>query len=274
MLSETHKPFLKWPGGKYKLIGKIIDMIPLGNRFYEPFVGGGSVFSNLVYPRYTISDKNEDLISLYKQFKKEGLGFIDYCETFFLDAYNRSEIFYGLRLLFNQTEDARLKTALFLYLNRHSFNGLVRYNLDGEFNAPFGKYKKPYFPRNEMKLFLPKLRKATVLHSDYKKVLGRAVHGDVCYLDPPYAPIEQSSNFTQYSSCSFGTEEQVELAAVASKLSRSGVTVLVSNHDTSFTRDIYREAKINSFYVQRNISCDGKTRVKAKELLALFEAKG
>ena len=157
------KPFLKWAGGKTKLCGKINKELPHGDRLIEPFVGSGAVFMNTNYENYLLADVNNDIITMYKYLQTEGQLFIDYCRTFFIQANNTQSVFLTNRLEFNTTTDTRLKSALFLYLNRHCFNGLCRYNKKGGFNVPFGKYDKPYFPEAEMKAFHAKSKIATFI---------------------------------------------------------------------------------------------------------------
>ena len=147
------KPFLKWAGNKYRIIDRILNVLPAGNRLIEPFVGSGALFLNASFPAYQLSDANEDLIELYHQLQLGGQTFIDYCGTFFKLEYNVAEVFYDFRVQFNTTNDLRHKAALFLYLNKHCFNGLCRYNQRGAYNVPFGRYKKPYFPAKEMGYF-------------------------------------------------------------------------------------------------------------------------
>ncbi|MFM2344098.1 MAG: hypothetical protein RLZZ210_708, partial [Pseudomonadota bacterium] len=121
------KPFLKWAGSKYKIIDKIINVLPSGKRLIEPFVGSGSVFLNTNYEEYVCIDKNADLINLFKIIQAEGNNFIDYAKHFFIPNNNIEEQFYILRQEFNSTKDIYKKSALFIYLNRHCYNGLCRY---------------------------------------------------------------------------------------------------------------------------------------------------
>ena len=132
------KPFLKWAGNKYQIITRIQALLPCGKRLIEPFVGSGAVFLNTDYPSYELSDCNGDLIALYQHVQREGDAFIDYCQTFFTEENNTPEAYYAFRAKFNTTGDVRLKSALFVYFNKHGYNGLCRYNASGGFNVPFG----------------------------------------------------------------------------------------------------------------------------------------
>lgn len=264
------KPFLKCAGNKYQIIERVLAALPAGNRLIEPFVGSGSVFLNSDYPRYLLADSNQDLINLYQHLQIEGEGFIHDCCAFFTPENNQSEAFYQLRTLFNTTIDQRLKALLFVYLNKHCFNGLCRYNSKGSFNTPFGRYKKPYFPEKEMLFFYEKTKDAVFESADFLTTLSKAQPGDVVYCDPPYVPLSKTANFTNYSAGGFSHDQQVLLAETAGKLAAKGITVVISNHDTEFTRSAYQKASISSFSVQRFISCNATRREKAAEVLAIF----
>lgn len=264
------KPFLKWAGNKYQIIQRISDVLPKGNKLIEPFVGSGAVFLNINFPRYVLADNNADLIHLYQILKDEGDEFIDYAKEFFTRKNNVEKKFYWLRDQFNATTDVHLKSALFIYLNKHAYNGLCRYNLKGEFNVPFGRYTKPYFPEEEMRNFYKRAAKATFKHADFVKTMKAAKPGDVVYCDPPYVPLSPTASFTTYSPGGFGQHQQIQLAELAVDLSKNGVTVVISNHDTEFVHRAYAKAEIQKFNVQRFISCDGTKRGKAAEVLAIF----
>jgi DNA adenine methylase len=264
------KPFLKWAGGKYRLVERIKSNLPEGKRLIEPFVGSGAVFLNTSYLANLLADSNPDLIHLFQFLQKEGQDFIDYCSTFFTTENNNELIYYKFREEFNQTNNKRKKAALFVYLNRHCFNGLCRYNSSGGFNVPYGRYSKPSIQQNEMYSFYEKSVHATFEISDFRVTMEKAEKGDVVYCDPPYVPLSASSSFTSYAKAGFNLEEQHALADMAKKLQKRGVTVVISNHDTDFTNEVYKPAKIITFNVQRFISSDTKNRKQVGELLAVF----
>jgi DNA adenine methylase len=264
------KPFLKWAGNKYQIIDTLRKHLPKGNRLIEPFVGSGAAFLNIYFPRFYLADTNEDLITLFTQLQNGGEDFIDYCRGFFVPNNNDADVYYALRERFNFTEDPKEKAALFLYLNKHGYNGLCRYNQSGGFNVPFGRYKKPYFPTKEMRYFQQRALQATFVCDDFLTTMELAELRDVVYCDPPYVPLSDTSNFTSYSAGGFSAAQQLTLALMARKLAARGVPVVISNHDTEFTRDVYAGAEIISFDVQRYISCNGDNRGKAQELLAIF----
>jgi DNA adenine methylase len=264
------RPFLKWAGGKYRIIDNILKVLPSGRRLIEPFVGAGTVFLNTQYAEYLLGDNNQDLINLYHFLQKEGQSFIDYCGDFFISQNNCPDSYYHFRELFNTTQNLRLKAALFLYFNRHGYNGLCRYNAQGKFNVPFGRYKRLDVPTKKMQFFQDKSQNALFQKSDFAETMAQAKKGDIVYCDPPYIPLTKTAFFTKYSKEPFAEREQRLLAKEACRLAKRGVPVVISNHDTPFTREIYAKAKIIPFAVSRFISRDINNRKEVKELLAVF----
>jgi len=264
------RSFLKWAGNKYQILDRIKEVLPKGNRLIEPFAGSGVVSLNTDYDKCLLADNNVDLINLFLILQDMGVGFINYCHSFFTEENNAEVRFYGFREDFNSTMDTLRKVALFVYLNRHTYNGLCRYNSKGQFNTPFGRYKKPYFPEKEMLHFLNMSKKAVFKVADFRDTMKSAQPGDVVYCDPPYVPLSDTANFTGYSQGGFFLADQVELAQLAQELADRGVPVLISNHATEFTLNIYQAAEIKRLSVQRFISCNGANRGKAEEVLALF----
>lgn len=276
------KPFLKWAGGKYKIIDTVLSALPpgKGKNLIEPFVGSGAVFLNADYDNYLLADTNPDLINLYKYIQKDGTNFIDYAAPLFVPTNNTESTFYRLRDEFNLCTDSKRRSALFIYLNRHGFNGLCRYNASGKFNVPFGRYSKPIFPMLEILNFHKKSQQANFIISDFRNTMNQVkdkangLHGatpnDVVYCDPPYVPLTTTANFSNYTKDGFNLNNQTELAILAVLLQKMGIPVIVSNHDTEFTRTIYKGADILDFTVQRFISSKTQHRHKAAELIARF----
>ncbi len=269
--TKASRPFLKWAGGKYRLLNKIKYKLPQGNRLIEPFVGSGAVFLNTDYDRYLLGDINPDLINLYNCLKDEGSAFVNYTNNWFSDTENNKKAYYYWRDCFNNSRDIRERSALFIYLNRHGYNGLCRYNKSGKINVPFGRYKKAYFPEEEMLNFATKTRKATFVCCGFEQLMNRARRKNVVYCDPPYAPLSDSANFTSYAKEGFSLDDQLQLSSRAYHLSKRGVSVLISNHENALTREIYGKAEINRFPVRRLISCKGDERKNVIELLALYK---
>ena len=272
-MKKKHRSFLKWAGGKYNLSDTIKKILPAGERLIEPFVGAGSIFLNSDYQHYILNDINQDLINLYKILQTNPQQFINDAAALFSPENNDSDVYYQFRAEFNQTKDSYYRSLLFLYMNRHGYNGLCRYNKSGGYNVPFGQYKKPYFPEAELSYFAEKAKKATFVCEGYRDTFMRAKSGDVIYCDPPYVPLSKTASFTSYAGNGFGLDEQADLANAAEEVSQRGdISVLISNHDTIWTRKIYENAKkFTSVKVARTISQKGATRVKVAEILALYQ---
>ena len=274
MLNKKSQPktrsFLKWAGNKYHCMSQLLNAFPSASRLIEPFTGSAVVFMNTNFPSYILGESNPDLINLYQYLQEEGQAFIDYCHLWFVEENNKSTRYYSWRKQFNQEKNLRDRAAIFLYLNRHGYNGLCRYNRSGLYNVPFGAYLKPYFPNKEMHLFYEKSHLAQFMQGDFRQQFLAAAKGDLIYCDPPYAPLEQGSNFTMYSGKKFMESDQIDLYNHAVQAQERGVSTIISNHDTPFTRNLYAKAEIQSFAVTRMINCKAQQRKPVKELIAIF----
>ena len=268
----SSKPFLKWAGGKTKLVPFIQFNLPAEprKRLIEPFAGSAALSLSLEFDAYLLNDTNPDLIGLYRILKQEKQHFIDFSRQFFTPENNQESRFYALREQFNQSADLAERSALFVYLNRHAFNGLCRYNSKGWFNVPFGRYKSPYFPEVEMQGFIQKSDRIDILCGDFQTALALATDDDLVYCDPPYVPLSETASFTAYTKGGFNMEDQSRLAQAARDTAEQSQGVLISNHDTVFTREIYKDARLALIDVQRNIAAKGSSRQKVGELLAVY----
>ena len=271
---KKNRAFLKWAGGKYPLLDEIKKHLPEGDCLIEPFAGAGSVFLNTHYQHYLLADINSDLIDLYRIVQSSANKFVHETRLMFCQQNNDEQAYYAFRAEFNQCTDKFRRAALFLYLNRHCYNGLCRYNLRGEFNVPFGRYKKPYFPEEEIYAFAEQAQKARFVCQSYDVSMVNVAAGSVVYCDPPYAPLSTTANFTAYHTASFNALQQQHLARLAESLHQQQIPVLISNHDTVLTRQWYQNAtEFHQLQVRRNISRNGSARNKVDELLALYHAK-
>lgn len=263
-----NKPFLKWAGSKRKIVSIIRENVGIvEGRFIEPFVGSGVVFLNVEADEYILSDLNPDLINLFKIIQAEGQEFIDFAEGFFNNS-NNEKMFYESRLQFNETTASHIKAALFIYLNRHAFNGLCRYNLSNKFNVPYGRYKTVYFPREELLYFANNTKKCIFLNQDFRETLLLTKPNDVVYCDPPYAAISKTSNFNTYCGGGFNEEDQKSLATIAEN---SNCKFIISNNLTNFTSCLYSNAdEIIELDVQKSISGKSEGRQKTKEVLVIY----
>ncbi|EPG3168499.1 Dam family site-specific DNA-(adenine-N6)-methyltransferase [Klebsiella pneumoniae] len=270
------RPFLKWAGGKYSLLPELDRLIPAGKRLVEPFVGGGSVFLNSdKHERFLLADVNADLINLYQMLAVvpdsviyEGMKAFRHLN----DAENYTEI----REAFNaQRLDAVERAAAFLYLNRHCFNGLIRYNLDGFFNVGFGKYKAPYFPEEEIRAFKRKAHACVFMNAGFRRTLALAGYGDVVYCDPPYEPLPGTAGFTNYSAGGFSWDSQVELAECCVAAHQRGAKVVISNSTAPRVIELYEQHgfTLHSVSARRAISSKGSTRETASDVVATLGVK-
>ncbi|MEZ9198862.1 Dam family site-specific DNA-(adenine-N6)-methyltransferase [Shewanella sp. 10N.286.54.B9] len=269
---KKQRAFLKWAGGKFKLIEALKEHLPQGERLVEPFVGAGSVFLNTDYDHYLLCDINQDLINLYKIVQSDPEKYIKAAKALFVPEMNQKEAYYKIRSSFNETKDPFKRSVYFLYMNRHGFNGLCRYNRKGGFNVPFGSYKKPYFPENEIRAFSEKAQRAEFRCIGYEQAIDMTKVGDVVYCDPPYAPLSSTASFTTYVGAGFSLDDQALLARKSRHTAiERGIPVLISNHDIPLTRELYHGATFGSIQVQRNISQNGSGRKKVDELMALYD---
>jgi DNA adenine methylase len=274
-VERVKRPFLKWAGGKTNLVAAIRGAAPAhASRLIEPFVGSGALALNFGCPVNFLADANRDLIDVYSELKRGGARFIEDCTGLFTKKNNSAAAFYALREEFNATENRRRKAALFVYLNRHDYNGLCRYNASGRFNVPFGRYVAPRFPRAEMMQFHTLLQSCVLAHADFRTVLAQAGEGDFVYCDPPYSPASTTANFTAYAKAGFSPKDQCDLAMCCVAARRRGAVVVLSNHDTPETRNLYRDAdECRELLVARRISCNGAKRTKASELLVVYRSE-
>jgi DNA adenine methylase len=178
---------------------------------------------------------------------------------------NEEEYYYKIRSLNPEKLSAVERASRFIYLNKTCFNGLYRENSKGKFNVPFGKYKNPKILDEEnLRVVSEYLNTAeiSILNLDYKKVCKLAKKGDFVYLDPPYYPISKSSSFTKYHKLDFTERDQMELTEVFRELDRKGCYVMLSNSNTKFIRELYKEYEIWEVSANRFINCKGDKREK------------
>lgn len=275
---KLHRAFLKWAGGKGQLVEQIFALVPPvhSGRLIEPFVGSGILTLNAREYGFTdliIADTNDALIALWSQLKWNK-DFIEAAKLFFHPTYNHEATYYTLRERFNNALkhwNEQDVACLFLYLNRHGFNGLCRFNAKGGFNVPYGRYDKPYFPLAELYHAMEMMKDVRILHQGFAETMSEAKEGDVIYCDPPYLPLSASSNFTAYSKGGFSYKDQGDLVLAAKAAQKVGATVMISNNDTSYARTLYADAT-EKYYpdVRKAISCKANGRKKQREILAVF----
>lgn len=285
-------PFLKWLGRKDTYAKYILPLIPKptgpAQSYYEPFLGSGAIAGILASSHYdfhyVLNEGNRDLYYLYSHLINNCEGLIEQVKEFYA---NGKDQYYAYRSLYNvgvnaknikhmvlKPDDMR-RAALFIYFNRFGFNGLCRYNAQGLFNVPVGNHKSYYLPEKEMRAWGTWLRTypwVTLTQGDFANCIFTVQRGDVVYLDPPYYPLSETSNFVSYGGAQWlHDKDHVRLADEAQAAAKIGATVIVSNSDVSVVREMYssRGAEIITLPpIQRFIS--SKERTKVGEILAVW----
>ncbi|HDZ2067244.1 TPA: DNA adenine methylase [Klebsiella pneumoniae] len=258
---------LKWAGNKTAIMPELIKHLPAGPRLVEPFAGSCAVMMATDYPHYLVADINSDLINLYKQIAFNCEKFIANAKGFFAST-NSETSYYNIRQDFNHSSETTdfWKAVFFLYLNRHCYRGLCRYNRKGEFNVPYGNYKKTYFPEDEIRAFAEKAKRATFICATYEETLAMVKAGDVIYCDPPY-----DGTFTDYHTDGFNELEQRRLATTLNVLASAGHQVVVSNSETELTNAIYQNFTRHRINAKRSMGVAGGDGKSATEIIAVSQ---
>jgi DNA adenine methylase len=260
------RPFLKWAGGKSRLIQQYLPYFPKSYKnYYEPFLGGGAVFFYLQPKTATLTDINAELINTYCCVR----DCVEELISLLREHKNRhnKDYYYSVRNDSGGTDIE--KAARLIYLNKTCFNGLYRVNSQGKFNVPLGRYENPNIcPDVLLRTASEALSTSKIKHTNFIDVLNYATNSDdFIYFDPPYYPVSETSYFTAYSSYRFAKEQQVELKDVFEKLAERGVKVMLSNSDCEFIRNLYNSFNIHTISASRAINSNAKKRGKITELL-------
>lgn len=264
------KPFIKWAGGKTRLMPQLMPLMPPANelmRHVEPFVGGGAMFFHRMPERSFLADVNPALVNVYQAVRDDVEGVISDLEVLSRDV--SKEAFYGVRERYNAHKaKPRTQAAMFIYLNKTCFNGLHRVNRKGQFNVPYGKYKNPRVVNPEvLRAASATLQGAEIHCQGFERLLSHARPGDFVYFDPPYEPVSATASFTSYAKNGFGQNDQRMLRDVFRELDRRGCKVMLSNSDVPFIRDLYKEWNIDIVAAPRAISCNARGRKKVAEVV-------
>lgn len=268
---DLPRPFLKWAGGKSRLAATIAASRPrYYGTYHEPFVGSGALFFYLyrhgLVRRAILSDINAELISTYRAIRDHVEQVIKILSTFPYDE----KFYYELRQVNPFTLDLPHLAARMIYLNKTGYNGLYRVNSKGEFNVPFGRYKRPrYLDPDNLRAVSKALQRVDLRCVSFEAILSWVEPGDWVYCDPPYVPISATSNFTEYQPNGFGLEEHYRLRDVALQLFHKGAFVTLSNSDTEMTRELYGDwpFELQEVLAPRFISSKASSRGKVGELL-------
>lgn len=276
----TPKPFLKWVGGKGRLLDQLMPYFAEARKdegkYFEPFFGGGAVFFALAPVSGQINDINKGLIGAYRNVKSNvdaviaELRIIEQ-EYLSLDAEARQEYYYERRAEYNtENHDTIRKTSLLIFLNKTCFNGVYRENKSGGFNVPHGRYANPTIcDEDTLKTTSKALQYVVISSGSFEDAVKDAKEGDFVYFDPPYYPLTPTSSFTSYSADNFLDDDQRRLKRVMDDLTKRGVKVAMSNSWTPFIIDLYKDYRQVQIMAGRSINSVGTKRGKVAEILVL-----
>ncbi|MFH0902785.1 MAG: DNA adenine methylase [Pseudomonadota bacterium] len=263
-------PFLKWAGGKKRLLDELVVRSPLRfRRYYEPFLGGGALFFGLAPRQAYLSDANEELIACYHAVRDETEQVIEVLAQY--QQRHSASHYYEIRQRWNEERDELdrpERAAAFIYLNRTCYNGLWRVNSRGAYNVPLGSYVRPRILNAAvLRSAAHALRSAVLESRSFEWVLDSAGPDDFVYFDPPYDPLSATSSFTSYTAGCFGDAEQACLASAFRELDRRGCTVVLSNNDTPLIRRLYAGFELQQVYCSRAINSRASGRKAIAELI-------
>lgn len=265
------KPLLKWAGGKAQMLESIAPHLPINfSRYVEPMIGGGALFFALAPARSMIADVNPELINFYRTIVEDLEGVVFRYNQWGFDE----KTYYELRQLRFEDIDRVTAAARLLYLNRSCFNGLYRVNRQGQFNVPWGKYKKPYVIDVErFKIAREVLRRSRIELADFRELLdAEATSGDFIFLDPPYVPISKNADFKRYTREQFYDADHVSMAQLVERLSERGCDILIANSNHSLVHDLYQGYQIDVVPTRRNVNSRGDAR-KGEDVLIYVPAR-
>lgn len=264
-VSSPVLPFLKWPGGKRWLAETVASLIGKQvGTYYEPFLGGGAVFFHLRPERAILSDRNGELIGVYRQIKTNLEGVLDAMRRM------RPSRVQFIRLRAADPQGPLERAVRFLYLNRTAFNGMYRVNQKGEFNVPYGcKPGTTILNRSLLRGASDALQAATLLHSKFEHQIAKAGQGDVVYCDPPYTVKHDNNGFIRYNESIFSWDDQEQLAEACQAAARRGARVIVSNARHEPVRRLYMGFTARIVYRNSMISGTVEGRGAVAEYLLL-----
>jgi DNA adenine methylase len=259
------RPFIKWAGGKGRLIQQYTPFFPQNFKtYYEPFLGGGAIFFHLHPKRAILMDINPELVNVYRCVRDEVELLIQLLWQH--QQKHCPDYYYWVRA--NSKGNNIEKAARLIYLNKTCFNGLYRENSKGQFNVPIGRYKNPRICDPDLLRSTSfTLRNARIEVNHFDATLKYAKPEDFVYFDPPYYPLSSTSNFTAYNRYAFNKDDQIRLKNIFAILVKRGVKVMLSNSDCSFIRELYSGFNIHTILAARAINSNATKRGKITELL-------
>ena len=256
------KPFLRWAGGKQWLARRLAPLIlEEAGTYYEPFLGGGSLYFASLPSDAVLSDLNPRLVETYEALRDEPQSIINVLGQW----PNEKDTYYKVRG--SKFLDCPLRVAQFIYLNRTCWNGLHRVNRKGDFNVPFGNNSRVVFDADHLLEISKALKDAELKCSDFEKTLADAKKGDFVYLDPPYTAHHEQNGFRQYNDILFSWKDQQRLGDLAVMLAKKGCTVIVSNANHDSIIKLYPGFSYTKLSRHSVIAASSKHRRLTTELL-------
>lgn len=272
--SQPSSPFLKWAGGKGRLLPQLLPHLSKGKRLIEPFVGAGAVFLAANYDQYVINDANADLVATWVSLQARPREFIERAKSFFVESNRCQHAYQRIRNEFNESLDRFERAVRLPYLNRFGFNGLFRVNRKGEFNVPYGSPASlPHFDIQRYEAAADKLTRCLVINGGFAGAIELAGVGDIVYCDPPYLASSAGESFTNYTAAGFSMADHVQLLECSLQAVSRGAKVVISNHDTPQTRDLYKGWQIEELSARRSVGSSASSRGIARELVAVLPPK-
>ena len=265
---QKAKPFIKWAGGKSKLITQFLPHIPseIKGTYHEPFLGGGAMFFHLQPQKAVLSDINPKLVNTYIQVRDNVSDIIDLLKEH--QSNHSQQYYYKIRDRYNSPTNSIESAAQFIYLNKTGFNGLHRENKSGGFNVPIGRSKTPWIVDEDgLKAASQALHNAEIVCRGIKDFPDELGMGDFVYLDPPYQSVSKTSNFTSYCKDGFTEKDQEYLQELFHSLSMGGIAVALSNSDCEYIRKLYNGSTIHDIQASRCINSKGDKRGNVGEVL-------
>lgn len=268
MKNSSVAPFVKWAGGKRQLLKQIRERMPQKyNKYYEPFVGGGAVVFDLLPERAIINDINKALINTYRQICNESEAFIDAVNRLDREMWeDGKEYYYSLRERYNdklmrEEFDIEL-AALFVFINKHCFNGLYRVNGKGLFNVPYNKSRNQSIDEASIRATSEYLKNIIIMDGDFQNACEEAKEHDFVFIDSPYAPLNPTS-FESYTKEGFDIESHKRLADLYDELTARGCYCMLTNHNTDLINELYSNKgyRMDVVHVKRFINSDASKRV-------------
>ena len=267
------RPFIRWAGGKQSLVTNLLANSPKENKFnkyWEPFVGAGSLFFSNGFTKAEISDVNEHLINAYRQIQNNPEAI--HKRLCVHKSKFTKEYYYKLRDIYNKhlNENTIEQAARFIFLVHTCFNGIYRVNAKGEYNVPIGKMNPSLPTLEHLRKVRDKLKGIEVCTRSYNEILPLVNKGDFIYLDPPYPPLNWDNQLQQFTSDKFTADDQKKLSLFANELSQKGCYVMISNSDVPLINSLYKDTqwKKKKLKTTRWVSCKS-LRKKVDELLIM-----